>query len=43
VLDAVAATRATLDQVSAPRFVVVTDSQGNRLCVCTEEGRGPDL
>ncbi|HSU70800.1 MAG TPA: 4a-hydroxytetrahydrobiopterin dehydratase [Micrococcaceae bacterium] len=43
VLDAVAATRATLDQESAPRFVVVTDSQGNRLCVCTEEGRGPDL
>lgn len=43
VLDAVAATDCTLDQESAPRFVVVTDSQGNRLCVCTEAGRGPDL
>jgi 4a-hydroxytetrahydrobiopterin dehydratase len=43
VLDAVAAAGGTLDQDSAPRFVVVTDAQGNRLCVCTEEGRGPEL
>ena len=39
ILDEVAATGATLNQENAPAFVVVTDTQGNRLCVCTEEGR----
>ncbi|AIY01418.1 4a-hydroxytetrahydrobiopterin dehydratase [Arthrobacter sp. PAMC 25486] len=30
---------ASLDHGAAPRFVVATDVQGNRLCVCTEKGR----
>lgn len=30
---------ASLDRGAAPRFVVATDAQGNRLCICTEEGR----
>lgn len=32
---------ASLDHRAAPRFVVATDVQGNRLCVCTEAGREP--
>ncbi|WP_104089814.1 4a-hydroxytetrahydrobiopterin dehydratase [Arthrobacter sp. GMC3] len=39
VLDALAATGAALDRGQAPMFVVATDTQGNRLCICTEEGR----
>ncbi|WP_026555575.1 4a-hydroxytetrahydrobiopterin dehydratase [Arthrobacter sp. 35W] len=43
-LDAVAATEgSSLDHTFAPRWVVVTDAQGNRVCLCTEEGHGPDL
>ncbi|MFI5084532.1 MAG: 4a-hydroxytetrahydrobiopterin dehydratase [Actinomycetales bacterium] len=32
---------ATLDDSAAPDRVVVTDAQGNRLCICTEAGHGP--
>lgn len=39
VLDALAATGAALDRSSAPAFVIATDAQGNRVCICTEEGR----
>lgn len=31
---------AYLDDHAAPAFVIATDTQGNRLCICTEEGRG---
>ncbi|MCU6481620.1 4a-hydroxytetrahydrobiopterin dehydratase [Arthrobacter sp. A2-55] len=40
VLSAVEAAGASLDHGAAPRFVIATDAQGNRLCVCTEAGRG---
>ncbi|WP_313810629.1 4a-hydroxytetrahydrobiopterin dehydratase [Glutamicibacter sp.] len=30
------------DAESAPAFTVITDSQGNRFCICTEAGRWPD-
>lgn len=40
VLTAVAEAGATLDHSNAPSFVIATDAQGNRLCICTEEGRG---
>lgn len=39
VLAEVEAAGATLDRSNAPQFVVATDAQGNRLCICTEEGR----
>ncbi|MBP2413597.1 4a-hydroxytetrahydrobiopterin dehydratase [Arthrobacter stackebrandtii] len=39
VLAEVEAAGATLDRSSAPQFVIATDVQGNRLCICTEEGR----
>lgn len=39
VLAEVEAAGATLDRSNAPAFVVATDAQGNRLCICTEEGR----
>jgi 4a-hydroxytetrahydrobiopterin dehydratase len=39
VLAAVEAAGATLDRSNAPEFVIATDVQGNRLCICTEEGR----
>ncbi|WP_186760305.1 4a-hydroxytetrahydrobiopterin dehydratase [Arthrobacter alpinus] len=39
VLDALAATGAALDHEQSPMWVVATDAQGNRLCICTEEGR----
>lgn len=39
VLAAVEAAGATLDHTNAPAFVIATDAQGNRLCICTEEGR----
>jgi 4a-hydroxytetrahydrobiopterin dehydratase len=42
ILDALEETGAGLDHDAAPRFVVATDSQGNRLCICTEEGRDVD-
>lgn len=42
-LEKVAATGALMDYGHAPNWVVVTDSQGNRLCLCTEEGHEPDL
>lgn len=43
VLAAVSESGAALDHHHhhAPKWVVVTDNQDNRLCVCTEEGRGP--
>ncbi len=39
VLAAVEEAGATLDRSSAPAFVIATDAQGNRLCICTEDGR----
>ncbi|WP_269937315.1 4a-hydroxytetrahydrobiopterin dehydratase [Arthrobacter sp. HY1533] len=39
ILAALEATGASLADFAAPRFVVATDVQGNRLCICTEEGR----
>lgn len=39
VLRAVEDAGATLDRSNAPDFVIVTDPQGNRLCICTSEGR----
>lgn len=41
VLDKAAATGALMNHDHAPGWVVVTDAQGNRLCLCTEEGHGP--
>ncbi len=43
VLDQAAATGALMNRDHAPNRVVVTDAQGNRLCLCTEDGHGPDL
>lgn len=37
------ATGALMNRDHAPGWVVVTDSQGNRLCLCTEAGHEPDL
>jgi 4a-hydroxytetrahydrobiopterin dehydratase len=42
-LEKTAATGALMDRDHAPGWVVVTDAQGNRLCLCTEEGHEPDL
>lgn len=39
VLAAVEEAGATLDRSNAPSFVIATDAQGNRLCICSEEGR----
>ncbi len=39
VLTALEKVGATLDRSNAPAFVIATDVQGNRLCICTEEGR----
>ncbi|MGO4385695.1 4a-hydroxytetrahydrobiopterin dehydratase [Specibacter sp. RAF43] len=41
-LNALAAAGGSLDHEHAPMWVVVTDRQANRLCVCTEAGRGVD-
>ncbi|MEW9870206.1 4a-hydroxytetrahydrobiopterin dehydratase [Arthrobacter sp. HS15c] len=41
VLDKTGATGALMDRDHAPDWVVVTDSQGNRLCLCTEAGHRP--
>lgn len=38
-LEALGESGAILDSGSAPQFVVATDQQGNRLCICTEAGR----
>lgn len=43
VLEKTAGTGALMDYGHAPNWVVVTDTQGNRLCLCTEEGHEPDL
>jgi 4a-hydroxytetrahydrobiopterin dehydratase len=43
VLEKTAATGALTNRDHAPDWVVVTDAQGNRLCLCTEEGHGPAL
>ena len=43
VLEKTAATGASMNRDHAPNWVVVTDAQGNRLCLCTEDGHGPDL
>lgn len=40
ILDALGEQGAALDAGASPRFVIATDSQGNRLCICTEQGRG---
>jgi 4a-hydroxytetrahydrobiopterin dehydratase len=42
VLEKTAATGALVNSDHAPGWVVVTDAQGNRLCLCTEEGQGPE-
>lgn len=42
-LEKTAATGALMNRDHAPKWVVVTDAQGNRLCLCTEEGHEPDL
>lgn len=39
VLDKLASVNAQLDDNYAPSFVVATDSQGNRFCICTENDR----
>ena len=41
VLEKAAATGALINRDHAPDWVVVTDSQGNRLCLCTEAGHQP--
>ena len=41
VLEKAAATGALMNRDHAPDWVVVTDSQGNRLCLCTEAGHQP--
>jgi 4a-hydroxytetrahydrobiopterin dehydratase len=41
VLEKTAATGALMHRDHAPDWVVVTDSQGNRLCLCTEAGHLP--
>ena len=42
VLEKTAATGASMNRDHAPDWVVVTDVQGNRLCLCTEEGYDPE-
>ncbi|XAS66272.1 4a-hydroxytetrahydrobiopterin dehydratase [Micrococcaceae bacterium Sec5.7] len=42
-LEKTAGTGALMNHDHAPDWVVVTDAQGNRLCLCTEEGHEPDL
>jgi 4a-hydroxytetrahydrobiopterin dehydratase len=42
VLRKTAATGALMNRDHAPGWVVVTDAQGNRLCLCTEAGYDPD-
>lgn len=39
ILEALGESSTNLDSQSAPQFVVATDQQGNRLCICTEAGR----
>ncbi|WP_334122385.1 4a-hydroxytetrahydrobiopterin dehydratase [Glutamicibacter sp.] len=39
VLDELQSQQVQLDESSAPSFVVVTDHQGNRFCICTEKDR----
>lgn len=41
VLVKTAETGATMNRDHAPDWVVVTDAQGNRLCLCTEAGHQP--
>ena len=41
VLEKSAATGALMNRDHAPDWVVVTDPQGNRLCLCTEAGHQP--
>jgi 4a-hydroxytetrahydrobiopterin dehydratase len=42
-LEKTAATGALMNRDHAPNWVVVTDAQGNRLRLCTEEGHEPDV
>jgi 4a-hydroxytetrahydrobiopterin dehydratase len=42
-LEKTAATGALMNRDHAPNRVVVTDAQGNRLRLCTEEGHEPDV
>ncbi|WP_255770113.1 4a-hydroxytetrahydrobiopterin dehydratase [Pseudarthrobacter sulfonivorans] len=41
-LAKVTATGALMNHDHAPDWVVVTDAQGNRLCICTEAGHRPE-
>ena len=43
VLEKTAATGALINRDHTPNWVVVTDAQGNQLCLCTEAGHGPDV
>lgn len=42
-LEKTVGTGATMNRDHAPHWVVVTDAQGNRLCLCTEKGRESEL
>ncbi|GAC1450052.1 MAG: hypothetical protein PVSMB10_03070 [Pseudarthrobacter sp.] len=42
VLEKTAAAGALMNREHAPDWVVVTDAQGNRLCLCTEAGHRPE-
>jgi 4a-hydroxytetrahydrobiopterin dehydratase len=42
VLEKTTATGTLMNHDHAPDWVVVTDVQGNRLCVCTEAGHRPE-
>ncbi|AOT05225.1 4a-hydroxytetrahydrobiopterin dehydratase [Arthrobacter sp. U41] len=43
VLEKTAATGALMNRDHAPNWVVVTDTQGNQLCLCTEAGTGSEV
>jgi 4a-hydroxytetrahydrobiopterin dehydratase len=42
VLEHAAEAGGRLDTAQAPMFTIVTDPDGNRFCLCTEHGHGPD-
>ncbi|HSN38236.1 MAG TPA: VOC family protein, partial [Arthrobacter sp.] len=43
VLEKTAATGALVNRDHAPNWVVVTDAEGNQLCLCTEAGTGSEV
>ncbi len=42
ILAALEASGVSAQADNAPAFTVITDSQGNRFCICTEAGRWPE-